>query len=86
MECRAIGQENWNDGILRFFGVSVCIPATTFQVKGAGRYDFFGFFTALGAQNLFGAHLDKLFSNRAFTAFKFVYRHIFNLCTIIFNK
>ena len=86
MECWAIGQENWNDGILRFFGVPVRVPATTFQVKRTGGYNLFGLFMALGARNLFGAYLDKLFSYGAFIAFKFVYRHIFKPRMIIISK
>ena len=60
-----------------FGGIPVCIPTATFQVKRTGGYDLFGFFMALGTFDLFGAHFDKLFSNRTFTAFKLVNRHYF---------
>ncbi len=65
------------DTILRFFTVPVSVPATAFQVKRAGGYNLFGLFMALGARDLFGAHLDKFFAYRSLTAFKFVYRHNF---------
>jgi len=59
-----------------FFGsIPVCVPSTTFQVKGARGHDFFCFIMAFRAFNFFGAHLDKLLGHRTFLAFKLVHRH-----------
>ncbi len=63
-----------------FFGsVPVGIPAATFQVKGARGYDFICFFMTFRALNFLGAHLDKLFSHRAFLALKLVHWHFLHL-------
>ena len=63
------------DTILRFFAVPVCVPTPTFQVKGAGGYNFFCFFMAIRTFNFFGAHLDKFFGHRALLALKLIHRH-----------
>ena len=69
---KMVGFYDWS----RFFGsIPVCIPSTTFQVKGAGGDDFFCFFMALRATNFLSAHFDKLFGHRTFLAFKLVHRH-----------
>jgi len=80
----------WSASFL-FTAVTVGVPAAALECESAWGYNLFCLFMTFGAFDMLCAHFDKLFSNGALFAFKFIHRHAYNprvylfCCILIIN-